>query len=57
MTFPQIIALILAGPIALFLATKLLLLLFHGKGDFHILESVSLLICVTFILMAFFGVH
>jgi len=56
MTCYQLAALVLAGPVGLLFAARLLLLLIHGKGSFHIFECFALFICIAVLLAVFIGV-
>jgi hypothetical protein len=56
MTYFQLAALLLAGPVALLFVMRLLLLLIHGKGSFHLLECFALFVCLAVIFASFFGV-
>lgn len=55
MTIYQIIALIIAGPIA-FIQIFQVYAVVKGIGTFTILQATSLFICITAILVAFLGI-
>jgi len=56
MTYFQIAALLLAGPLALMMFLHLVLALTHPKGDFHIIQGFVLFLCIAVIVVSFFGV-
>lgn len=56
MTITQIIALLLAGPVAIQLTAKLLLTV-TGQNKFNILEAFILMVMVAVLLVAFLGVQ
>ncbi len=56
MTIPQIVALIIAGPVGFILLFRIYAVA-RGVGTFTLLEAFILFMCLAIILVAFLGIN